>query len=185
MIIYAASFLTQISSLPSRAVRSFQDGSSAFHVEATVLQVDPQNVQVSHLNRRQNFPHSPGRCALVSHIMANDSSNETQRFSTYLTVPTDCKRHESVRRANKSSRGNPLKNTSPSYAVVFFAATMSSRVVLPHPEGPMMATISPHSTTPDVGVKMTRAGAAAVRPGMQNCKSLKAMRDLPNARASR
>jgi hypothetical protein len=49
----------------------------------------------------------------------------------------------------------------------------------------MMATISPHSTTPDVGVKMTRAGAAAVRPGMQNCKSLKAMRDLPNARASR
>ena len=29
------------------------------------------------------------------------------------------------------------------------------------------------------------AAAAAVRPGMQNCKSLKAMRDLPNARASR
>ena len=86
MIIYAASFLTQISSLPSRAVKSFQDGSSAFHVEATVLQVDPQNVQVSHLNRRQNFPHSPGRCALVSHIMAHDSSNETQRFSTYLNV---------------------------------------------------------------------------------------------------
>ena len=41
-ILYAASCLTQISSLPSRAVKSFQDGSSAFHVEATVLQVDPQ-----------------------------------------------------------------------------------------------------------------------------------------------
>ena len=49
MIIYAASFLTQISSLPSRAVKSFQDGSSAFHVEATVLQVNPQNVHVSRL----------------------------------------------------------------------------------------------------------------------------------------
>ena len=59
MIIYAASFLTQISSLPSRAVRSFQDGSSAFHVEATVLQVDPQNAQVS---RKPKASDSPNLC---------------------------------------------------------------------------------------------------------------------------
>ena len=109
---YAASFLTQISSLPSRAVKSFQDGSSAFHVEATVLQVDPQNVQVSRLNRRQNFPHSPGRCALVSHIMANDSSNETQRFSTYLTVPTDCKKHEFARQAVQGNEVRPCGRVS-------------------------------------------------------------------------
>ena len=109
---YAASFHTQISSFPSRAVRSFQDGSSAFHVEATILQVDPQNVQVSHLNRRQKFPHSPGRCALVSHIMANDSSNETQRFSTYLTVPTDCKRHEFARQAVQGNEVRPCGRVS-------------------------------------------------------------------------
>ena len=57
-ILYSASFLTQMYSLPSRAMRSIQYGPFAFHVETTVLQVDPQDVQMSCLNRRQNFPQS-------------------------------------------------------------------------------------------------------------------------------
>ena len=44
--------------------------------------------------------------------MANDSSNETHRFSTYLTVPTDCKRHEFARQAVQRNKVRPCGRVS-------------------------------------------------------------------------
>ena len=61
-------------------------------------------------------------------------------------------------------RGRPFRKTSPSYGAVFFPATMSRSVVLPHPLGPMSATMLPEANTPLIGDRINFLSFSPVRP---------------------
>jgi len=72
--------------------------------------------------------------------------------------------------------------TSPLYFAVFFAASMSRRVVLPHPLGPMIATNSPGLKCPLHGSKTILRSPPRLA-GRENVTSLNVMLAGGNANA--
>mmetsp|Transcript_84624 Transcript_84624/g.234640 ORF Transcript_84624/g.234640 Transcript_84624/m.234640 type:complete len:211 (+) Transcript_84624:1581-2213(+) len=77
------------------------------------------------------------------------------RTFQWAGMTSSCPTYAAIRWNMTGSLRWPLTKTSPPYLEVFFIASMSSRVDLPHPLGPIMATSCPGSKCPEQGSTMT------------------------------
>jgi hypothetical protein len=125
--------------------------------------------------------------------MANDSSNETHRFSTYLTVPTDCKRHEFARQAVQGNKVRPCGRVSLLLFCALKVVVNCQNVCAMASEWRLVGEVEHNLDVVVESVEtllfLARDRSFAIPVWFAqlylHARSLKAMRDLPNARASR
>ena len=90
----------------------------------------------------------------------NSTTSETVQYEGI----TSCCGTYDVMRENCRFRGRPFRKTSPLCGPVFFPAMMSRSVVLPHPLGPISATMLPEANTPLIGDRIVFLSFSPVRP---------------------